>query len=225
MLLFVILQFRCELNNVMSLRLILQQPSPVWREFKLEDLRLFRSPGVSLIVLIDWLSRLIGWFIEGSMLPVTQALQAIRMSHLQTCLHSNTDKSTHTHTHSHILNISMTGWLIGWLIRVQKHIVNQLTEYPLTDWLIDWLTGWLIRVPKPAHCQLGCWRSPRTSSSRRRQWRWGDVLWRPALICLSSLFLSTHCLCTWCDCQHSGSLFTKTQHALSHQTSWHPLLH
>ncbi|KAL8603480.1 hypothetical protein ACOMHN_038621 [Nucella lapillus] len=38
-------QFRCELNNVNALRLILQQPSPVWREFRLEDLRLFRSPG------------------------------------------------------------------------------------------------------------------------------------------------------------------------------------
>ncbi|XP_076447702.1 nicolin-1-like isoform X2 [Babylonia areolata] len=38
-------QFRCELSNVNALRVILQQPSPVWREFKLEDLRLFRSPG------------------------------------------------------------------------------------------------------------------------------------------------------------------------------------
>lgn len=38
-------QFRCDLKNITALRLILQQPSPVWREFKLEDLKLFRSAG------------------------------------------------------------------------------------------------------------------------------------------------------------------------------------
>ncbi|KAK7102520.1 hypothetical protein V1264_020725 [Littorina saxatilis] len=38
-------QFRCELSNITGLRLILHQPSPVWREFKLEELRLFRSAG------------------------------------------------------------------------------------------------------------------------------------------------------------------------------------
>lgn len=32
-----------ELVNVSALRLILQQPSPVWKEFKIEDLKVFRS--------------------------------------------------------------------------------------------------------------------------------------------------------------------------------------
>lgn len=36
-----------ELVNVSALRLILQQPSPVWREFKIEDLKLFTSSELS----------------------------------------------------------------------------------------------------------------------------------------------------------------------------------
>ncbi|KAL4226348.1 nicolin 1 [Mactra antiquata] len=32
-----------ELINVSALRIILQQPSPVWKEFKIEDLKIFRS--------------------------------------------------------------------------------------------------------------------------------------------------------------------------------------
>ncbi|XP_041348046.1 nicolin-1-like isoform X2 [Gigantopelta aegis] len=35
--------FLFELVNVISLRLILQQPSPVWKEFKLEDIKIFRT--------------------------------------------------------------------------------------------------------------------------------------------------------------------------------------
>lgn len=36
-------QMKFELVNVSALRIILQQPSPVWREFKIEDLKIFRS--------------------------------------------------------------------------------------------------------------------------------------------------------------------------------------
>ena len=35
-----------ELVNVSALRLILQQPSPVWKEFRIEDLKVFRSSEV-----------------------------------------------------------------------------------------------------------------------------------------------------------------------------------
>ncbi|XP_052781559.1 nicolin-1-like isoform X2 [Mya arenaria] len=36
-------QMSFDLVNVSALRLILQQPSPVWKEFKIEDLKIFRS--------------------------------------------------------------------------------------------------------------------------------------------------------------------------------------
>ena len=39
-------QMLFELVNVSALRLILQQPSPVWREFKIEDLKVFRASEV-----------------------------------------------------------------------------------------------------------------------------------------------------------------------------------
>ena len=35
-----------DLVNVSALRLILQQPSPVWKDFKIEDLKVFRSSEV-----------------------------------------------------------------------------------------------------------------------------------------------------------------------------------
>jgi len=35
-----------ELVNVSALRIILQQPSPVWKEFKIEDLKIYRSSEV-----------------------------------------------------------------------------------------------------------------------------------------------------------------------------------
>jgi len=35
-----------DLVNVTALRLILQQPSPVWKEFKIEDLKVFRGSEV-----------------------------------------------------------------------------------------------------------------------------------------------------------------------------------
>ncbi|CAG5126151.1 unnamed protein product [Candidula unifasciata] len=42
-------QFQCDMNNVISLRIILHQPSPQWKEFKVEDLKLFRpSSGTQL---------------------------------------------------------------------------------------------------------------------------------------------------------------------------------
>ena len=41
-------QFLCDMTNVVSVRLILQQPSPVWKEFKIEELKLFRISSVSL---------------------------------------------------------------------------------------------------------------------------------------------------------------------------------
>ncbi|BFZ10818.1 hypothetical protein BsWGS_13857 [Bradybaena similaris] len=40
-------QFQCDMNNVISLRIILHQPSPQWKEFKVEDLKLFKSSSVS----------------------------------------------------------------------------------------------------------------------------------------------------------------------------------
>jgi len=47
--------FVCDMINVVSLRIILQQPSPVWNEFKLEDLKLFRNPsGVRVPPLPSW---------------------------------------------------------------------------------------------------------------------------------------------------------------------------
>ncbi|XP_052261546.1 nicolin-1-like isoform X2 [Dreissena polymorpha] len=36
-------QMQFDLVNVSALRIILQQPSPVWKEFKIEDLKVFRS--------------------------------------------------------------------------------------------------------------------------------------------------------------------------------------
>ncbi|KAK3101124.1 hypothetical protein FSP39_001126 [Pinctada imbricata] len=36
-------QLSCDLTNISGLRLILQQPSPVWKEFRIEDLKLYRS--------------------------------------------------------------------------------------------------------------------------------------------------------------------------------------
>ncbi|KAK3779731.1 hypothetical protein RRG08_013686 [Elysia crispata] len=38
-------QFSCDLNQLISLRLILQQPSPLWKDFGLEDLKLFKTTG------------------------------------------------------------------------------------------------------------------------------------------------------------------------------------
>lgn len=35
--------FFCNITNIVSLRIILQQPSPIWKEFKLEDIKLFRK--------------------------------------------------------------------------------------------------------------------------------------------------------------------------------------
>lgn len=36
-------QFSFEISNISAMRIILQQPSPVWKEFRIEDLRLYRS--------------------------------------------------------------------------------------------------------------------------------------------------------------------------------------
>nr|XP_022298253.1 nicolin-1-like isoform X5 [Crassostrea virginica] len=36
-------QFSFEVSNISGMRIILQQPSPVWKEFRIEDLRLYRS--------------------------------------------------------------------------------------------------------------------------------------------------------------------------------------
>merc|ERR1712223_1510387 len=45
------------MTNVVSVRLILQQPSPVWKEFKIEDLKLFRmSSGLRVPPLPSWVT-------------------------------------------------------------------------------------------------------------------------------------------------------------------------
>lgn len=36
-------QFSFDIANISAMRIILQQPSPVWKEFRIEDLRLYRS--------------------------------------------------------------------------------------------------------------------------------------------------------------------------------------
>uniref|UniRef100_A0A0B6ZZT0 Nicolin-1 n=1 Tax=Arion vulgaris TaxID=1028688 RepID=A0A0B6ZZT0_9EUPU len=36
------MHFQCDMSNVVSVRFILQQPSPLWKDFKLEELKLFR---------------------------------------------------------------------------------------------------------------------------------------------------------------------------------------
>ena len=36
-------QFMIELSNVIAIRVILQQPSPVWKDFRIEDLKLYRT--------------------------------------------------------------------------------------------------------------------------------------------------------------------------------------
>ncbi|XP_061186579.1 nicolin-1-like isoform X4 [Saccostrea echinata] len=36
-------QFSFDICNISAMRIILQQPSPVWKEFRIEDLRLYRS--------------------------------------------------------------------------------------------------------------------------------------------------------------------------------------
>ncbi|GFR73339.1 nicolin-1-like [Elysia marginata] len=38
-------QFSCDMSQLISLRLILQQPSPLWKDFGLEDLKLFKTSG------------------------------------------------------------------------------------------------------------------------------------------------------------------------------------
>lgn len=49
--------FLCDMTNVVSVRLILQQPSPVWKEFKIEDLKLFRmSSGLRVPPLPSWVT-------------------------------------------------------------------------------------------------------------------------------------------------------------------------
>ena len=35
-----------ELSNVIAIRVILQQPSPVWKDFRIEDLKLYRTSEV-----------------------------------------------------------------------------------------------------------------------------------------------------------------------------------
>lgn len=39
-------QFSFDISNISAMRIILQQPSPVWKEFRIEDLRLYRSSEV-----------------------------------------------------------------------------------------------------------------------------------------------------------------------------------
>ncbi|GFO15511.1 nicolin-1-like [Plakobranchus ocellatus] len=51
-------QFVCELSQVVSLRLILQQPSPLWKDFSLEDLKLFKTSGGSRVPPLP------SWFME-----------------------------------------------------------------------------------------------------------------------------------------------------------------
>ncbi|XP_048739328.1 nicolin-1-like isoform X3 [Ostrea edulis] len=54
-------QFSFDISNISALRIILQQPSPVWKEFRVEDLRLYRSS--------EMLSKpppLPGWLTEDS---------------------------------------------------------------------------------------------------------------------------------------------------------------
>lgn len=41
-------QFSFDISNISAMRIILQQPSPVWKEFRIEDLRLYRSSEVRL---------------------------------------------------------------------------------------------------------------------------------------------------------------------------------
>ncbi|CAL1539907.1 unnamed protein product [Lymnaea stagnalis] len=36
--------FSCDLSNVVFLRLILQQPSPMWKDFNVQDIKIFRTP-------------------------------------------------------------------------------------------------------------------------------------------------------------------------------------
>ena len=52
-----------ELVNVSALRLILQQPSPVWKEFRIEDLKVFRSsevgPYLALCILVTRMDTLV----------------------------------------------------------------------------------------------------------------------------------------------------------------------
>ncbi|XP_062590200.1 nicolin-1-like isoform X4 [Saccostrea cucullata] len=36
-------QFSFDISNISAMRIILQQPSPVWKEFRIEDLKLYRS--------------------------------------------------------------------------------------------------------------------------------------------------------------------------------------
>lgn len=44
---FVFVQFITDLSNVIQLRVILQQPSSVWKDFKIEELKLYRPSDVN----------------------------------------------------------------------------------------------------------------------------------------------------------------------------------
>ncbi|XP_048739330.1 nicolin-1-like isoform X7 [Ostrea edulis] len=65
-------QFSFDISNISALRIILQQPSPVWKEFRVEDLRLYRSS--------EMLSKpppLPGWLTEDSANSTKHKLEGI----------------------------------------------------------------------------------------------------------------------------------------------------
>ncbi|XP_055999892.1 nicolin-1-like isoform X4 [Ostrea edulis] len=67
-------QFSFDISNISALRIILQQPSPVWKEFRVEDLRLYRSS--------EMLSKpppLPGWLTEDSANSTKHKLEAEKM--------------------------------------------------------------------------------------------------------------------------------------------------
>ncbi|KAH9496340.1 Nicolin-1 [Bulinus truncatus] len=52
-------QFACDLSSVISLRLILQQPSPVWKDFNIQKLKVFQSALSSKPISLP------SWFSDG----------------------------------------------------------------------------------------------------------------------------------------------------------------
>ncbi|XP_055882304.1 nicolin-1-like isoform X3 [Biomphalaria glabrata] len=65
-------QFACDLNNVISLRFILQQPSPMWKDFNIHKIKLFKSSGNRKhFALPNWLTE------SGSSKPRRKELEGV----------------------------------------------------------------------------------------------------------------------------------------------------
>ncbi len=63
-------QMQCELTNILSLRLILRQPSPMWKEYRLDDIVCYKtSIGASSDVVLP------SWITEGKKPVVHQKLK------------------------------------------------------------------------------------------------------------------------------------------------------